>query len=734
MAKLSDSELKTAPGRSEEYEVDLKMVLNLIKHSYKLILIIASIFLFLGIYYANTRPPVYRSTAMIEVRGSGVGGIAGGGAVGAVMALRGQTFSSVDVEKILLQTPYLLSEVVRQLKLDISVSPHYLGYFAEKWASFKNQNRGSVSVSFLRVPNELLSKQITLTVGNNGQYSLSTSSGKTILNGMVGQLMSSTYFSQPLQIQVNNINAKAGAQFDVSKQAIPDVVDGVARSMSILEEGDQTGILKLQYISGNREQAQQFLNTILAVAVDKNKKEKLQEAIQTLHFIDHQLPKSKSDLEKAEVKLDSYSVKTGIFSIRENGKQLEQKIDGLQNVLQKLKFKKMVLLQKYTSLHPAVVAITQKENNVRLQISNVKAELNKLPSTGEKEIGMQRNAKTQTEVYTALEKSAQQMEMMKASTVSSVQILSSASYPVSRIPVKKAEIIFASTLLGLMISLGIIFIKHALSPFIEDPDEVERRLGIPVAAIIPCSEKQASYNRKISRDKLYASTNPFLLARENPNDVSIESLRSLRTTIQMALLEAKNNVIAITGCSPSSGKSFISSNLAVLLSNLEKKVLIIDSDMRLGKLSQCFGKTKTPGLSTYLKNEATLDQVIQNVIPEKLDFIATGLYPENPAELLFQKALIDLIQLASDRYDLVVIDTPPILAVTDPALILRYSAINLMVLSIGKDQMKEVMHAKNILEKGGVTLTGVVFNTTKQQKSGFGYNYGYANYHYTYGK
>jgi tyrosine-protein kinase Etk/Wzc len=325
------------------------------------------------------------------------------------------------------------------------------------------------------------------------------------------------------------------------------------------------------------------------------------------------------------------------------------------------------------------------------------------------------------------------MEMMKASMMSSVRVLSNATYPTSRIPVNKRAIVFGSILFGLMLSLAIIFIRHVLSPVIEDPDAVERAIGIAVAAIIPFSQKQMSYNKKIKLDKLYANNNPFLLARENSSDISIEGIRSLRTTVQMSLLEAKNNVIAITGCSPGVGKSFISSNLAMVLSDLGKRVVIVDSDIRLGKLCQSFGKEKVPGLSCYLKNEATLDQVIQNVVPGKLDLISTGLYPENPSELLSQNLLPELIKTLSSRYDLVVIDTPPILAVTDSALILRYSSINLMVLGVGKDQMKEVLHAKAILEKGAVILTGVVFNTLKQQKSGFGYNYGYANYHYTYG-
>lgn len=722
----------TSKNQLDEVEIDLKQVLNLIKHSYKLIAIITVIFLTMGIYYAQTRPPAYRSTAMIEVENNSISSSLGSSGSGQLLGLTSQRSSTTDIETVLLKTPYVLGHVVKKLGLDISVSPHYSGFFARKLARFKPIN-GSVTVSFLTVPNDLLAKPLTLVVRNNNQYLLFVK-GKKILDGAVGQLESAKYFSEPLQIQVTALNAKPSTKFDVFKTPIPDAVDGIAGGLDIREEKSGTGILSLSYISGSPNQSQTLLNAILSAAVEKNMKTKSQEAAKTLQFISDQLPVSTNHLQKSEIKLARYDVKSGIFNAKSEGQTLLDRISALKNTLRRLKFKKMVLLQKFTRLHPLVIAVTQKEQEVQTQINAVKTKLQKLPVAGEKETNLQRDARVQAGIYTALEESAQKMEMMKASTVSDVQILSSASYPTSPIPVKKKIIILGSFILGLVVSLVIIFLRHMLSPAIEDPDVVERILGVAVAAIIPYSEKQVSYNKKIKRNKLYANTNPFLLSNEDPNDMSIEGIRSLRTAIQMSLIEAKNNVIAITGCSPAVGKSFISSNLAALFSDTGKRVLLIDSDMRLGKLNQCFGKLKAPGLATYLQNEIDFEKIIQNIIPEKLDFIATGLYPKNPSELVSKKIFGELIHAVASQYDVVVIDTPPILAVTDPALILCYAATNLMVLGVGKDQMKEALHAKAMLEKSGIILMGVVFNTLKQQKSGFGYNYGYSNYHYAYGK
>ena len=322
--------------------------------------------------------------------------------------------------------------------------------------------------------------------------------------------------------------------------------------------------------------------------------------------------------------------------------------------------------------------------------------------------------------------------MMKAGIVSNVRILDQASYPTFALTTKKRATVLASIVLGLLAGLSFVFVRHILSPVVDDPDLVERRVGVPFTAILPCSQKQVAYNRMVSRNKSYAYSHPFLLSRENPNDLSIESMRSLRTSIQMFLLEAKNNVLAVTGCSPGVGKSFLSSNLAALFSDLNKRVLLIDADIRRGAIYSVFGKKKEPGLSSYLQNEVPLDRIVQSIIPEKLDFIATGVFPKNPAELLSQSKLGEMIKTLSAQYDLVIIDTPPILAVTDAALILKYSSVNLLVLGMGKDQLKEVEHAKKLVEKSGVILNGLVFNIMKEGRFGFGYQSHSKKYHYYY--
>lgn len=733
MVEISTQKTRSASLPPENHEIDLHEVFDLIKNNYKLILMTVFVFFIFGLIYANTRPPVYRSVALIEVANNNLAGALGGGKSMSGLSSLQQTTPST-LETILLQSPYILSDVVRKMGMDVSVSPQYSGYFSQKIAQWRNLPH-EVSISNLHVPNKLLSKPLTLTIHDRDQYSLSTKNGEKLLDGKVGVLEIGQYLNQSLQIRVNSINAVNDAKFTVMKFPTTDVADALAAGLDIkLEGGDgnggDSGVLRLSYVASTPEYAQTLLNNVLFAAISKNVADNSAEAQQVLHFTSKQLPVQEKKLENAELNLNQYGVKTGIFDFKAQAAFLAADIARLNEKLESLKLKRDELLQQFTPLHPLVIAATFKEKQLERQLKNTRLQLQQLPVVGQEALNLQNGVKITGSVYTSLLSTEEQMEMMKAGIISGIKILSNATYPVSRVPVKKRVIVFGSMVVGLISSLGFIFIRFVLSPIVEDPEEVERKLGIPVFAIIPYSQRQETYNQKIRRNKQFFETNPFLLAQQYAKDMSIESMRSLRTAIQMALMDVKNNVIAITGCRPGVGKSFISSNLSALMSDLDKKVLLIDADMRLGKLYQCLGKVKTPGLADYLQNKAGLASIIQTIASPKLDFIASGAYPENPSELLSRSSFAKLLQTLKADYDLIIIDTPPVLAVTDSSLVLPLSSVNLLILGLGKDQMKEVQHAASLLEKSGVQLTGIVFNTLVAPKPGTAYAK-YA-YHYTY--
>jgi tyrosine-protein kinase Etk/Wzc len=221
-----------------------------------------------------------------------------------------------------------------------------------------------------------------------------------------------------------------------------------------------------------------------------------------------------------------------------------------------------------------------------------------------------------------------------------------------------------------------------------------------------------------------------LLAVDNPADLTIESIRSLRTSLHFAMLEAKNNIITISGPSPEVGKSFVSANLAAILAQGGQKVLIVDADMRKGYLNHWFNLQWDDGLSDFLSGKIKLAQVIKSTGVDNLDIITRGMVPPNPSELLMQPRFSQLIEQVKGQYDFVIIDTPPILAVTDPAIVAAHTGTTLLVTRFGKNPIREIEYTRNRFEQNGIEVKGVIFNgVEKKSSNAYGY-YGYYNYEY----
>lgn len=285
--------------------------------------------------------------------------------------------------------------------------------------------------------------------------------------------------------------------------------------------------------------------------------------------------------------------------------------------------------------------------------------------------------------------------------------------------------IFSGFILGIIIAL--LRASSIRRSTIFDPEKLEKIFGIPLFAVIP-------YTKYVSNTKGFSTRRQkTLLAIEHPNDPIIENLRSLRTNLYFALQESKNNVVMITGPSPGIGKSFISSNLSAVLAAGELRTLLIDADMRRGYLHSVFLKPLSPGLSDLICKKHTLEEVIHTVEigNNTLDYITRGQTPVNPSELLLHSNFEKLISELSDQYDLILIDSPPINAVTDPTIIGRVAGIVFMVVLHRYDSLQEVNHAINKLLNNGISVNGFIVNAYKVNETSNMYSSRYLYSYYS---
>ncbi|MNE28195.1 Tyrosine-protein kinase wzc [compost metagenome] len=294
---------------------------------------------------------------------------------------------------------------------------------------------------------------------------------------------------------------------------------------------------------------------------------------------------------------------------------------------------------------------------------------------------------------------------------------------------KKALIVLIATLLGGLIAVAYVLVRKAMNRGVEDPEVIEQ-LGIPVYASIPLSKGQSQIEGTLKGNNR-ASTGSLLLAVNNPADLAVESLRSLRTSLHFATLEAKNNILMISGPSPAVGKSFVSSNLAAIIAQTGQKVLLVDADMRKGYLNKMFRMDVSNGLSDLLAGKIDLNKATHSTEVDNLHVITRGQIPPNPSELLMHSNFTRFLEQVSSQYDLVIIDTPPILAVTDAALVGRQAGTSLIVTRFGVNAAKEIAVTKRRFEQNGIVVKGAIFNAVERKASAYGYgSYSYYQYEY----
>ncbi|KCY67280.1 capsular exopolysaccharide family domain protein, partial [Acinetobacter baumannii 1288284] len=393
--------------------------------------------------------------------------------------------------------------------------------------------------------------------------------------------------------------------------------------------------------------------------------------------------------------------------------------------LEKLKIelqqKQAELSAKYTNDHPLIRQIDAQIAEINKKIADLNNRLTQLPETQRLYLQLYRDVKVNTELYTSLLNSYQQLKIANAGEIGNVRIIDTAVEPVKPIKPNKLIILALSILAGGFIGVLIALLRNMMRSGVKDSTQIETELDLPVYATVPRSPIQETRMSILKKKKSIP-----ILAVKSSDDIAIESLRSIRTAIHFALTSAKNNIIMIAGPSPEVGKSFISTNLATIFAQGNKRVLLIDADMRRGYMHKYFDIDVKPGLSELLSGQTDLQQVLHKTQVANLDVITRGKSPTNPSEMLSSPQFKELLEQLQTQYDHIIIDTPPVLAVTDGIIISQYTGVNLIVARYIKSHMKELELTVNRFEQAGVKVNGFILNDIQRSSGGYGYNYAYA--------
>ncbi|WP_228705649.1 polysaccharide biosynthesis tyrosine autokinase, partial [Klebsiella pneumoniae] len=451
----------------------------------------------------------------------------------------------------------------------------------------------------------------------------------------------------------------------------------------------------------------------------------------SLEFLNRQLPQVRHDLDISEDKLNKYRQQKDSVDLSLEAKAVLDQIVNVDNQLNELTIRESEVSQHFTKEHPTYKALMEK----RVTLLEEKAKLNKrvsaMPETQQEVLRLSRDVDSGRAVYMQLLNRQQELNIAKSSAIGNVRVIDEAVTQPRPVAPKKILIVIGGIIFGLIVSVAIIALRVFLRRGIESPEQLEV-LGINVYASIPVSETFAkNITKGLKSNKKKSLEYDEFLAIQNPADLAIEAIRGLRTSLHFAMMEARNNILMISGASPNAGKTFVSSNLAAIISQTGKKVLFLDADLRKGYTHKLFNVSNENGLSDYLAGKVDIKNCVKQIKTAGFDFISRGMVPPNPAELLMHSRFQNLLSWASDNYDLVIVDTPPILAVTDAAIIGNYAGTTLLVARFEQNTVKEIEVSAKRFEQSGVMIKGCILNGVVKKASSY-YGYGYSHYGYSY--
>jgi tyrosine-protein kinase Etk/Wzc len=718
---------------AEERSVLSEVISAFFEHR-KLVASVMLCALLCGLLWSFLTKPVYRATGLLQIEETSAGGAASLKEFGALLDIGGGT--TVAAEQELISSRMVLGRVIEKQGLNLEIKPEGFLRLSDIYASFRNDGlakdgseasldtTGSLKVDALSVPQALLNQQLTLAYLGDSKYELADENGRHLLSGLVGKRSEGNGVS----IFVSNVVAEDGAKFLVKRLALDTAIVSFLKNFSVKERGKKSGVLEISLLGTDPRRIERVLDDVLNTYVRQNVEKRSAEAEKTLAFLDSQIPIVRRQVEAAEDAYNGYRQERGSLDLSIETQSVLSSVVDVENQLVLMKQERDELRQYFTSEHPRIQAVNLKIEELNARKSSFDKAVARLPDTQQKILRLARDVEVSSSSYSALLNTAQQLKVSKAGTVGDVRVIDNAltnSEPVSYSYWINLAI---SSVVGVLASIAVILTLRTMRVVVEDPEDIEKYLGLPVLAVIPHSRAE---------QKLIASKRgggASLLAVDRPEDDAMEGIRSLRTTIHFELFDSGRNSVLITGPSPGLGKSFLSKNLGVVLAQAGKKVVVVDADLRRGHINKEFNIDRRGGVSEYLSGLESLESVLRETFVPGLFVITTGVIPPNPSDLLLSPRFEEMIKALEATFDLVVVDTPPVLVASDAVVIARHVGATFMVARAGKHPLDELRQSIARFKQVGVTVKGFIFNDFDVDRQRYRYGYKGYVYKYSYGK
>lgn len=695
-----------ATKKKEETDL-MELLQDLIKNWQIMLpcLVVAGI---VGVFIALWIRPVYKVDALLQIESKNNKSSSIMGNLGALFS----NASPAETEIELIKSRQVMGSAVEKMKLEYYAEPvNFLDRLLHK--------EGRLNMSSFEVPWDSFETEhkedpwFVVLTDDEGSFDLYDQDEVKVFSGSAGQTYKIPYSGDTVTIGILSVDGVAGQRFELTKKRRLDAINEFRKAFNVKERGKKTGILEFSYMDIYPDRAVEVLNEVASSYLRQNVEERNAEAQKTLEFLEKQLPDVKAQMDSSLMNLNVYRNRVGSVDVNAETHIVLQRRMKLQQDILSLQQRKQEAIRLFHSQHPTVKTLEEQEEALKRELAGTASQVKKLPTTQQEVLKLTNEVEQSKAMYTSMLNNIQQLRLVSAGEVGSVRIIDFAEQVTRPAKPKPKVILCIALFLGFLLGAVIVSLKSRFSSGVKSASFIEKETGFTVYAKVPKGNPKGT-----------KGTRP--LAVVEPDDVAVESLRALRSSLEFSMMDDSSSVVGVSGLIPGVGKSFISVNLAALFAGLGKKVLLIDADLRKGRLHKEFGIKRGEGLSQVLLRETTAEKVTHSTEVENLFVIPCGNVPANPAELLGSRHYQELIDQFKTEYDLVIVDTPPIMLVTDAALACRVAAQVVMVIEYNKHSVEAIKDGMaQILKGNSQAHASIVINKYEHNRSeGYGYKYG----------
>ncbi|KAG8154308.1 polysaccharide biosynthesis tyrosine autokinase [Burkholderia catarinensis] len=686
-----------------------------------------------GAVYALCAAPVYRSDILFQVEQSPSDSkpTSPPGDPSSVFDLK--TDASTEIE--VLKSRAVLDRAIDSTNLSVDARPHYLPLIGWRFVNAADglssplpggyvYGTERIDVPTFDVAKRLLGKRFALIVGDGGAYTMQLTGlfGRKgpVWQGRIGQPLHIETPQGPIDVFVRDVAGKPGARFDLTRYSDEEATDWLQKNALISERGKQSNMVGVTLDGIDPVHDSRVLNAIGDAYLAQNTQRKAEAADKLIRFMDAQLPQLKAQLEKAESRFNAFRASHGTVNTSDEALALRQQSVDIETRVQTLQQRREELLTRFMPKHPAVAAVDVQLADAQRSLDTTRKQIQQLPAVEQGVLQLQRDVAVDTALYTNLLNARQQMIIARASKTGTVRIVDTAKVAEQPIGPHRGVAVIALLMVGLLAGGAIVIVRQRFVGTIGDAEEIEWTTGLPVFATVshsPAAAQAEPHAKAAGRGKRTS------MAPVAAQDAALESLRNFRAALQLSMPEASNRIVLISGPTTGVGKSFVAANIASLVGAAKRRVLLIDADLRKGALHERFRYSRTPGLSDVVAGTHGHDQAIRRDVVPGLDFMAMGNVVPDPGELLLQPALAELIEQMASRYDMVVIDAPPLLSVADALVLGRLAGTVFLVARSGVTTLTELDESARRLEHAHIDVRGVILNDYKGMPGRYDYSY-----------